>query len=222
MWTLNLNASLAQVERMRSVLSPEEIKRASYFKFEHLQHNYIVSRASLRLLLSVYSNVGPEEIHLRLHRKGKPYLLNDSSLHFNISDSNGICAYAFSRDAELGIDIEKIRDLPDIDQLIEKNLTTKEKKYFQKDPGNKLSRFFQFWTMKESYLKAIGEGMRLTPENLEFSLDDGDIKLLSANGAYDPSDWQFKGLSLEDNFTGTLTYLGKDTLIRELSLDLEL
>jgi len=218
LWTLSLDASKDQIERLRSVLSPVEKKKASYYKFEHTQHNYIVSHGTLRILLSAYLQIRPEDIMMGVHKKGKPFLLNDVSLFFNISDSHGVCVFAFSRDGEVGIDIEKIRDLPDIDQLIEKNLTSGEKKHFQKDPDKKLSRFFEFWTLKESYLKAIGEGMRLTPDNLEFSLDGGNIKLQNASIGFDAADWEFKGIAPEENYTGGLTYKGKDTLIKEIRI----
>ena len=220
LWTISHNASKNQIERITNVLSPGEIEKASYYKFEVLQNNYIVSKAVLKMLLSRYLEISPPDIKLGAHKKGKPYLLNDGSLFFNISNSHNLCAYAFSRDAEVGIDIERIRELPDLDLLIEKNLTPRERKYFQKDPDSKLKKFFQFWTFKESYLKAIGEGMRLTPENLDFSIDNGTIRLQSANSGFDDAVWQFKGFSFEDNYTGTLTYTGKGTIIREMSLAL--
>jgi 4'-phosphopantetheinyl transferase len=120
----------------------------------------------------------------------------------------------------VGIDIEKIRDLTDIDQLIEKNLTRRERSYLIKDPAHKLNWFFRFWTFKESYLKAIGEGMRLTPENLEFSLEDRTIRLRSVNYGFDGTEWQFLEFSRAGNYTGALTYTGKGILIKEMSADM--
>jgi 4'-phosphopantetheinyl transferase len=217
-WTVSVDMPENQVERLQSVLTAEEKTKASFYKFESAQHSYIVTKSVLRILLSAYLDTNPADIVLGAHKKGKPYLVSDTSIFFNISNSHDICVYAFSREAEVGIDIEKIRDLPDIDLLIEKNLTSREKKYFQKDPDNKLTRFFQFWTFKESYLKAIGEGMRLTPENLEFSLEDGTIKLRSVNYGFDAANWQFKGFTREGNYTGSLAYSGKDTIIKEMSI----
>jgi len=220
LWTISLDTSEDQVERLQSVLSPAEKKKASFYKFESVQHSYIVTQAVLKLLLSAYLGIEPSEVKMGVHKKGKPFLMNDPSLFFNLANSQDLCVYAFSHDAEVGIDIEKIRNLPDIDQLIEKNLTSREKKYFQKNPDNKLTRFFQFWTFKESYLKAIGEGMRLTPENLEFSLEDGTIRLRSVKYGFDAVDWQFKGFTREGNYTGSLAYTGKETVIKELSIAL--
>jgi 4'-phosphopantetheinyl transferase len=216
LWTASLNPAPETIERLRSVLSPEESKKASYFKFVRQQHGYIISQAVLRILISAYLDTEPAEVILVASKKGKPFLINEPSLFFNISNSHEICVYAFSWDSEVGVDIEKIRELPDLDQLIEKNLTAGEKAYFLKNPDRKLSLFFQFWTFKESYLKAIGEGMRLTPENLEFSLDDGNIRLRSVKYGFEDTDWQFKGFTREGNYTGTLTYQRKDTVIREM------
>jgi len=216
LWTASLIPSMEKIEGLRSLLSPEENRKASYYKFEHKQHAYIVTQAVLRILISAYLDTEPADVILVASKKGKPFLINEPSLFFNISNSHEICVYAFSRDAEVGIDIEKIRDLPDIDQLIEKNLTSREKAYFRKNPDHKLSLFFQFWTFKESYLKAIGEGMRLSPENLEFSLDDGNIRLRSVTYGFEATNWQFKGFTREGNYTGTLTYQRRDTIIREM------
>jgi 4'-phosphopantetheinyl transferase len=218
LWTASLVLSPEIIERLRSTLSPDEKKRTSYFKFEHKQHGYIITQAVLRILISAYLDIEPVDVILVASKKGKPFLINEPSLYFNISNSHEICVYAFSRDSEVGIDIEKIRELPDLDQLIEKNLTSNEKEYFRKNPDHKLSLFFQFWTLKESYLKAIGEGMRLTPENLEFSMDDGNIRLRSVKYGFEAIDWQFKGFTRKGNYTGTLTHKGKGTVIRDMYL----
>ena len=218
-WTASLDPSKGEIERMRSVLSNEEKKKASYYKFKLEQHRYIITKAVLRILISAYLDLEPGKIILEARKKGKPYVIHEPSLFFNIANSHDICVYAFSRDNEVGIDIEKIRNLPDLDLLIEKNLTSREKAYFLKDPHNRLSRFFQFWTFKESYLKAIGEGMRLTPENLEFSLEEGTIRLRSVMYGFDATNWQFKGFSREGNYTGALTYTGKETVIKEMDFE---
>ena len=220
LWTVSIGAMKDQADRLKSMLSEEEKRKVSFYKFEHTQLSYIVSQAVLRMLLAAYLELEPADVKIGTHKKGKPYLIHDRPVFFNISNSNDLCVYAFSCDAEVGIDIEKIRDLPDIDQLIEKNLTRRERSYLIKDPAQKLNWFFRFWTFKESYLKAIGEGMRLTPENLEFSLEDGTIRLRSVNYGFDGTEWQFLEFSRAGNYTGALTYTGKGILIKEMSADM--
>jgi 4'-phosphopantetheinyl transferase len=220
LWTVSIGALKDQSDSLKSLLSEEEKRKVSFYKFEQTQLSYIVSQAVLRMLLSSYLDVKPADVKMEAHKKGKPYLIHDRSVFFNISNSYDLCVYAFSCDAEVGIDIEKIRDLTDIDQLIEKNLTRRERSYLIKDPAHKLNWFFRFWTFKESYLKAIGEGMRLTPENLEFSLEDRTIRLRSVNYGFDGTEWQFLEFSRAGNYTGALTYTGKGILIKEMSADM--
>ncbi len=216
LWTASLVPSQETIESF-DLFFPLRKEKGILLKFESKQHGYIITQAVLRVLISAYLDIEPADVILVASKKGKPFLINEPSLFFNISNSHEICVYAFSRDAEVGIDIEKIRELPDIDQLIEKNLTSREKSYFLKNPEHKLSLFFQFWTFKESYLKAIGEGMRLTPENLEFSLEDGNIRLRSVKYGFEATDWQFKGFTRDGNYTGTLTYKGSETVIRDMN-----
>jgi phosphopantetheinyl transferase len=99
-------------------------------------------------------------------------------------------------------------------------LTPGEKKFVMRKPGSRLARFIQFWTFKEAFLKGIGEGMRLTPENLEFYLDDGTIRLRSVNYGFDTAEWQFKGFTRKGRITGTVAYSGKETVIREMNIAL--
>jgi 4'-phosphopantetheinyl transferase len=175
--------------------------------------------AILKLLLSGYLKTEPAQVRVGIRPKGKPFVENDPTLFFNLSHSRGILVLAFSRDGELGVDIEMIRDLPDLDLLIDRNLTSREKEYTLKDPKKKLTRFFQLWTLKESYLKATGDGMRLSPENLEFTVEGGNIRLNSLSFGHDTSQWRFRTFTRGHDFTGTLAYRGSNTVIREMEWD---
>ncbi|MBK6522730.1 MAG: 4'-phosphopantetheinyl transferase superfamily protein [Sphingobacteriaceae bacterium] len=145
-------------------------------------------------------------------------MTNDTSLFFNLSNSGKKAVFAFSRNADVGIDLEMIRTLPDLEELIQKNFTTKETEYINKLENEKLKRFFLFWTIKESYLKAIGEGMRLTPDNLEFTIESDTIKFIGAKGFDDPTSWIFQKFEPEENYIGTLVYQGKSTIMQSFSV----
>ncbi|MFH1319652.1 MAG: 4'-phosphopantetheinyl transferase superfamily protein [Bacteroidota bacterium] len=216
LWSVSLNLSDSTIKRYSSFLSREEEKKARFFKFEREQNRYRISQGVLRQLLSSYLNKSPQTIRIGRHKKGKPFSFDNPSMYFNMSGSGNICVFAFSRDGEVGIDIEQIRELPDIDELIRKNLTPKEIIYTLKTPGNKLKRFFQFWTFKEAYLKATGEGMRLTPDNLEFSMEGGKMKLLGVKGIFEAEDWFFTGFSPVKGYIGALAYNEDEVEIKNL------
>jgi 4'-phosphopantetheinyl transferase len=217
-WTVSLEPGEEFIENCKSILSEGERNRIDWFTFPQVQNNYVISQGVLRAILAGYLNIEPKQIQLSKHAKGKPFVTNDTSLFFNLSNSGKKAVFAFSRNAEVGIDLEIIRVLPDLEELIQKNFTPKETDYIKKIDAEKLKRFFFFWTIKESYLKAIGEGMRLTPDNLEFTIESDNIKFLGAKGFDDPISWLFKKFELDQEYVGTLVYQGENTIIRQLSV----
>jgi 4'-phosphopantetheinyl transferase len=216
LYTATTGSSSEFTEQCRLALTNAELERSSYFKFKEAQENYVISQGGLKLLLSSHLKIPAHEVKFGRHSKGKPYSIDDPSLFFNISNSGNRVVYAFSRAGDVGIDLEYIRPLPDLDELIEKNFSTKEREYIYKNDQERLQRFFKFWTVKEAYLKAIGEGMRLTPDNLEFSIENGVFKLISVKGFYEQVDWIWENIFPGAHFTGTLTYIGASTHISKM------
>ncbi|MDH5603978.1 MAG: 4'-phosphopantetheinyl transferase superfamily protein [Cyclobacteriaceae bacterium] len=203
-WVLPLEKGGLLYESCEGVLTDQQLKRRDFLAFEQDKEAYVISQGSLTLLLSAYLKIAAKEVQLGRAQKGKPFSVDNPTLQFNLSNSGGLCVVAFCLHHPVGIDIEKVRQLPDLEVLIDCNFTRVEKADIRKS-DNPLRRFFQFWTMKESYLKAIGEGMRLTPENLEFSFDRSGIKLLSVNGVHDGDSWQFDSFTPSPSHVGTLT-----------------
>ena len=95
------------------------------------------------------------------HDKGKPYLPDYPSFHFNQSDSGEWMAIGTS-DSEIGIDIEKIKPRPYQDLLNRWFLPDERKSVEEIEtriPGKALAEFIRLWTCKESLLKYIGCGL---------------------------------------------------------------
>ena len=211
-WSVALDAKKDFFEKCLMSLSEQERKRIPFFKFEKVQNSYIISQGTLRLFLSSYLNQAPQTIHIGRHNKGKPFPTDFPELRFNMSNSGNKVVYVFSGDEEVGIDLEKLRDMPDLEELIAKNFSFNEQNYINKTQDNRQQRFFKFWTIKEAYLKAIGEGMRLPPHNLEFSVENGLYKLRSVNGVFEQEDWLFTDIP-EKDYVGTLVYKNPDAKI---------
>jgi 4'-phosphopantetheinyl transferase len=208
LWRVALHPPEVILTAAHAALSDFERNRLEFFEFEQVKRSYTVSQGILRILLAHYLSLPVESIELGRHAKGKPFCKNDEGLFFNMSNSGGLCVFAFSRDTELGIDLECLRPLPDLDELIAKNFSTGEQAYIRKPGENALWRFFFFWTIKESYLKAIGEGMRIEPQKLEFSIQQNRIRLLEVHGFTDYHDWNFEEIPFSAAYVRTLTYQG--------------
>lgn len=85
---------------------------------------------------SLYSNSAAREICIAMTEHGKPYLPDHPALKFNLSHSHGALALAFSK-CEVGIDIEKLRPVPDWQDLATGILSAKARVYIASEPPTK-------------------------------------------------------------------------------------
>ncbi|MBI3136504.1 MAG: 4'-phosphopantetheinyl transferase superfamily protein [Bacteroidetes bacterium] len=173
-----------------SILSAEEQRQAAFFLVEKVKNRYIISHGILRSLLGAYAGIQPEQIEITRNESGKPVWLNQP-LHFNLSHSGDYCSMAFSELKEVGIDVEQIRELGDMEQLIQLNFSTGEQKFIYENPLEYKERFFQMWTLKESFLKATGLGMQLDPSLIELSCSDNRYELKKGRTLSDERDYKF-------------------------------
>ena len=160
-------------ERLRSLvetsLSQAEMERANVFRFRKHQTQFVVSRGSLRFLLGQYLCQAAGDIEIHYADLGKPYLSQQfqPNVHFNISHSSEYAVLAFSHTQELGIDSER-REPESIDEgLLRQCLTASEKLiYEQALPEEKTEFFFDTWARKEAYMKLLGDGLNIPPNEL--------------------------------------------------------
>jgi 4'-phosphopantetheinyl transferase len=168
-----LEASLSDAERMR----------ASRFVYNRDRRRFIVARAWLRELLSEHLSVQPDEVELVYGRCGKPALSRcfaDAALSFNVSHSEDVAVYAFSRGREIGVDVEAVREIRDADDIAARFFSRRENwAYRALDPRDKPLGFFNCWTRKEAFIKALGDGLSHPLDSFDVSLAPGEpAKLL--------------------------------------------
>jgi 4'-phosphopantetheinyl transferase len=146
-----------------AMLSESEKQRASRFTFERDRKRFIAARATLRRLLAARLGVQPEEVELVYGRHGKPALggqFAHSGLRFNVSHCDDLAVYAFARGREVGVDVEAVRWFADADDVAARFFSdTENKAYAALDSLDKPSGFFNCWTRKEAFIKAIGDGL---------------------------------------------------------------
>lgn len=157
----------------REYLSPSEKSRADRFHFQKDRDSYEKARGILRFLLGRYLNLPPADIQISTTNLGKPYvseLINGQTLSFNLSHSGGVAVYVFALNHPVGIDVETLRPIPDLDQLAANFFTVNEIKSLQAiEPQSRIKPFLQYWVRKEAYLKAIGLGLSVSPEEVDVS-----------------------------------------------------
>ena len=218
LWRVSLTPDKGLLKQCELALSSRELGRMEFFDFEKVKQNYLVSQGVLRILLGNYLSVKPNEIQLDRHAKGKPFCVNDKGLFFNISNSGGYCVFAFTRIGELGIDLEEVRPLADLEEMIAKNFSFEEKLYIRQKKEEELRRFFFMWTVKEAYLKAIGVGMRIEPQQLDFRVRKNEVRLISVNGMEDFDDWILREVPMGEDYVRTLAYVGLNAIFYDFEV----
>lgn len=177
-WTASLDVAPAIHPEFLTVLSADEIDRAGRFHFAIHRHRYVCARSFLRMVLSRYLDTAPQEIEFEYGVHGKPALVESFSreeLHFNLSHSDGVGVLAVTREAPVGVDVEKVRELDEFDELVNRFFSPREAaKFFRLANSQKAAAFFNLWTRKEAWLKATGEGIAHRLKEVEVSFLAGE------------------------------------------------
>lgn len=177
-WRASLDQSAPQVQQLAQTLSTDERMRSERFYFEQDRKRFVVGRGLLRTILGSYLGMEPSQLQFCYGPRGKPYLAQTaagSTLRFNLSHSQGLALYAIARDREIGIDLEHIRHVSTAEQIVERFFSVREKAVFSTlPPSQKQAAFFNCWTRREAYLKAVGDGLAFPLDQFDVSLCPGE------------------------------------------------
>lgn len=215
-WRVDLDITSLQRESLLGMLSADEVERAGRFHFERDQKQFIAARGMLRQLLGRYLGKPPHELRFEYMAHGKPKLATNAgydAFSFNLSHSGPLAVYAFTRGRYIGIDIERIRDDIAVGQIAQRFFSPNEISSLESIHINKRSRvFFQYWTRKEAFIKAMGKG-------ISFPMEQCDVSLISGKGLSpvilpgdhrESSCWYGQDLFLGEGYTAAIAVEGSD------------
>ncbi|HVV68411.1 MAG TPA: 4'-phosphopantetheinyl transferase superfamily protein [Gammaproteobacteria bacterium] len=216
-WRTSLKVSPAREEQLLALLSTEEHARALRFKFEHHRRRFIVAKGVLRLILARYIGETPDKISFALSAHGKPELSNPKgyALQFNSSDSNEMALYAISLAEPVGVDIESIQKHIEAEAIAERFFSDHEiKELSALSPPQKTSAFFNIWTRKEAFIKALGLGLSFPLK--DFDVSSGELAALLAvrNGGYIAEEWSLFNLKPGLDYAGAAAIKGHNKILK--------
>ncbi|MCD4732023.1 MAG: 4'-phosphopantetheinyl transferase superfamily protein [Bacteroidales bacterium] len=146
----------AQKEELLGYLPNEGSEAVLRHKTVKGAQRSLIGELVSRIIIGQKISVPIQEIDFKKTLKGKPYLENDP-IRFNISHSGDWVVLAVA-EIDVGIDVEKIRQINY--RIAERFFSAHENSLMEKKEGtDKLNLFFDFWTLKESYLKLLGTGL---------------------------------------------------------------
>jgi 4'-phosphopantetheinyl transferase len=196
-------------EYYQGLLAQNEIKKFAQYPNPQYSRQCILSRGFLRELLSSYLEIPPREIIIEDSKYKKPEIKNAlNELEFNVSHSQDKIIIAIAMGRKVGVDLEKLdlnKDWQNIYPLVfseqEQNQLT------SLIPEQQISAFYRGWTQKEAFLKAIGSGFNLNPQEFSFDLDSESVPtLIRSRRSDDLKHWELQVIPELDSYIGMLAY----------------
>ena len=163
-------------------LSNEECERAHRFVFARDRHRYVAAHSALRSTLSAHTGIAGAFLDFTHGAFGKPTLIEPAGVRFNLSHSQSVGLIAISTDAEVGVDVELLRHMPDAEALADIHFTETERCALEElRPDERDRAFLRCWTRKEACLKATGMGLSADTRSFEVGLagDSREVQIAS-------------------------------------------
>lgn len=220
-WRVMLSGGSPNIATLLEHLSEEEIARAERLRRHGDRLRFVTARARLREIIGSYSGISPRDIRIGKHERGKPFIAHPEGKHpeFNISHSGRLILMAFTRNRQIGIDVERYRNLNNAAKIMKRFFSREEADYYLNCSENmKDSRFFKLWTAREAYVKAVGKGAALMRKEIPVSLlADGRQRTLQTNDK-NPDNWYFFNLDASPEYEAALAVQGEGfvTMFMEL------
>lgn len=202
------NMSPENTELGYALLSKDERERNARFRFERGRHVDLAARILMRRALGRYLNLPPASLTFLRTAKGKPFLadlpahIKPQSMYFNLSHAEDYVVLAVAKQP-VGVDIEYTLRKNDVLAIADHYFYGDEiKQLFAYPQAQQCDRFFDYWTLKEAYMKARGEGISLGLSNFGFQMaSNGAIKVQLKPCLNDnPNAWQFKCYTPVQNY----------------------
>lgn len=205
-----------------ALMTPAERARHGRFVFEKDRRLFLATRALVRTTLAAYAPVRPGAWRFAEGERGKPFIASPAvvpRLHFNLTNTQGlvVCAVSVAHE-EVGVDAEFLERHGETVSIADSYFSTFEVRALRALPeAEQRRRFFSYWTLKESYIKARGHGLALPLDQFSFHLDAGQPIGVAFDPrlADEPSRWRF---ALLDASPHHLLAVGVSTAGAPLSL----
>lgn len=190
------------LDRYRRMLSADEHRRYARYKLEKVRHQFLVTRGLVRTTLSAYGGLEPAAWRFECNEFGRPEVVNfpgPKPFRFNLSHSDGCIVCAVAWQCDLGVDVEYVDRRTGGPHLAQRFFASSEVDDLLALPPSEQRRvFFDYWTLKEAYIKARGKGLAIPLDQFAFVLRrDKPIRIeCHAELCDEPADWQFMQLDL--------------------------
>jgi 4'-phosphopantetheinyl transferase len=216
-WRINLERGRSSLDYYRAVLATCELGRASRFHFRTQLERYIVAHGVLRYVLALYAGCRPTDVPISTSDSGKP-VLTDSAFEFSLSHSETLAVVAIAR-RQVGIDIERVRPVPDAISLATRFFSRSEAGFISGFPGTSLDlEFLRLWTRKEAFLKGCGLGLSGLGQLARFAKNEWNSNQFTSCDAIEGTGlWGISEVEVEPSYLGAVAVKGSFDKLEQFS-----
>lgn len=211
-WAASLEQPAASVRGLESLLSLQELDRAERFRNEGDRRRYVVAHGILRRVLAGYRHADPRALRFTIGRNGKPSLSDESgptALRFNLSHTEDMALIAVTLGREIGVDVERVRPISELDSIVESYFTPRERDTLRTmESTAKPAAFYRCWTRKESYAKATGGDLSIALGGFDTRLWSGPADVPALEPPRESSGWNLYELLPADGYVGAVAING--------------
>lgn len=177
LWMINPKHILAS-DDLFDMLSPAENEKIARYRSDKAKHTALITRTFIRLLLSQYDIVTPQSWQFTHNELGKPEVSNATiTLRFNLSHNDEMIICAICLEKDIGCDIEKLNRKISVNAIAKRFFAESEYQLIKTSP----KQFFEYWTLKEAFVKATGLGISQGLDTFSFKIEENNNKALNDN-----------------------------------------
>ena len=206
-WTVDLEQPARVEEELRGLLAADEMARAGRFVFDQHRRHFVVCRGALRLLLGAQLGMDPRAISFEYGSRGKPSLGGAAAgrLDFNVSHAAGVAVMALSTSGVVGVDVECATRTVDFAGLSARFFSAHEAGEIHALAAERRPEaFFNCWTRKEAYVKAIGDGLGCPLDAFAVTLLPGEPAALRWIAGDDACHWRMTAFQPRPQYVAAL------------------
>jgi 4'-phosphopantetheinyl transferase len=177
------------------ILCDQERARLDRFVFAHNRAEYLAAHVLLRAVLSAYVDFLPSQWRFVEGVNGRPEIAGEDAawLRFNLSRTTGLVVVALARCSDIGVDVEDVCRAKAPLEIADEYFAPSEVQALRALPDvQQDSAFFDYWTLKEAYIKALGLGLSAPLERFAFELRSRERPCLGVSLGGDSREWQFQ------------------------------
>ncbi|MGA7504860.1 MAG: 4'-phosphopantetheinyl transferase superfamily protein [Candidatus Sulfotelmatobacter sp.] len=221
LWRIDFDAVRSEEARWQRTLSPDETARASRFHFAVDRQRYAISRGVLRTIVAGYLATDAKNLDFVYSGKEKPSLsatYSREGLMFNISHSGSVGLLAFTREREIGVDVEQVRSDFEVDAIARRFFSAHEQEQLAVLPEQeRFEAFFRCWTRKEAYIKATGDGLSLPLDQFDVSIVSGhsDALIATRPDKSEAARWLLREVPAGHGYLAALCAQGHDWKLKD-------